>query len=109
MNGQQIIETHKPRMDAVSDTTKLSTSVHPTLVSKRRDLSASSQRPGNSQMPSSQNNWYSQQDIKLKITGIPKSYWTKDVYSAMTHFGTVVRVEMDDIRARDNTAWVDFQ
>jgi RNA-dependent RNA polymerase len=55
-----------------------------------------------------QSNWAVLQEYKIKILGLPKSYWTKAVYKAMSQYGTVVRIEMEP-GSRDNNAWVTFQ
>ncbi|KAF2691528.1 RdRP-domain-containing protein [Lentithecium fluviatile CBS 122367] len=50
--------------------------------------------------------WANDQESKVRVTAIPKGYWTKDVYEALGTFGTIVRIEMDPGRA---AAWVTFQ
>lgn len=52
--------------------------------------------------------WAYQQESKIKLLGLPRSFWTKEVYQAMSRYGNVVRVEMQP-NARDNNAWVVFQ
>jgi hypothetical protein len=52
--------------------------------------------------------WAAQQELKIKITRIPKSCWTYDVYTALSKYGTVVRVEMQP-SSMDATAFVVFQ
>lgn len=44
----------------------------------------------------------------MKVFGIPKYQWTKDVYFAMSSYGNVTRIEMEPGN-RDNGAWVVFQ
>jgi RNA-dependent RNA polymerase len=55
-----------------------------------------------------QSNWAALQEYKIKILGLPKSYWTKAVYKALSQYGTVVRIEMVP-GSQDNSAWVSFQ
>ncbi|KAF2132226.1 RdRP-domain-containing protein [Dothidotthia symphoricarpi CBS 119687] len=49
--------------------------------------------------------WARLQEYKVKVLGIRKSYWTNDVYDAMSQYGTVVRIEIQT-GGRDNNAWV---
>jgi RNA-dependent RNA polymerase len=53
-------------------------------------------------------NWAALQEYKIKILGMPKSYWTKAVHKAMSQYGTVVRIEMSK-GSLDSSAWVTFQ
>jgi RNA-dependent RNA polymerase len=53
-------------------------------------------------------NWAHLQEEKIRLSGIPKQYWTKDLYHAMSSFGTVFRIDMVP-GTRDNTAYVVFR
>ena len=53
-------------------------------------------------------NWAHNQEGKIKLSGIPKNYWTKDVYRTMASFGTVFSIDMVP-GTRDNTAYVIFR
>jgi RNA-dependent RNA polymerase len=68
-------------------------------------------RPSAMQRPitrNEQSNWAVLQEYKIKILGLPRSYWTKGVYKVMSQYGTVVRIEMEP-GSRDSGAWVTFQ
>jgi RNA-dependent RNA polymerase len=53
-------------------------------------------------------NWAALQQDKVKIVGISKSCWTKQVYQAVSQYGTVVRIDVEQ-GSRDNNAYVSFQ
>lgn len=53
-------------------------------------------------------NWAHHQEGKIKLSGIPKNYWTKDVHRTMASFGTVFSIDMVP-GTRDNTAYVIFR
>lgn len=52
--------------------------------------------------------WASQQECKIKLVGMPKTCWTKQVFKALSSYGTIVRIEMQQ-GTLDNNAWVVFQ
>lgn len=52
--------------------------------------------------------WAYQQEQKVKILGMPKTCWTKQVYLALSPYGTVVRIEIQP-GALENTAYATFQ
>jgi RNA-dependent RNA polymerase len=53
-------------------------------------------------------NWAYNQEGKIRLSGIPKNCWTKDVFHAMSAFGTVFRVDMVS-GSQHNTAYVVFR
>jgi RNA-dependent RNA polymerase len=52
--------------------------------------------------------WASEQEEKIKLQGLPKQYWTKDLYETMSRYGNVINIEMGT-GMRHNDAWVIFQ
>jgi RNA-dependent RNA polymerase len=52
--------------------------------------------------------WAHQQELRFKLLGIPKACWTKQVYRALSTYGTVVRIKMLP-GSPDNDAWVVFR
>ncbi|OAL56589.1 RdRP-domain-containing protein, partial [Pyrenochaeta sp. DS3sAY3a] len=48
------------------------------------------------------------QTLKIKISGVPKKYWTEDVHLAMSAYGTVEKIEMEKA-SPNNGAFVIFQ
>jgi RNA-dependent RNA polymerase len=49
-----------------------------------------------------------QQESKIKLLGMPKTCWTKQVFETISQYGTVVRIEMQQ-GYLDNNAWVTFR
>jgi RNA-dependent RNA polymerase len=43
------------------------------------------------------------QESKFKLLGIPKNYWTKEIYQAMSAYGNVFRIEME-VSSRDSSS-----
>lgn len=109
LNGHQINETYKPRTSPIVRQPNPSSPRSPAPRAddcrQRPDGQSASNRP-----PTRNTRGYSveEQEFKVKILGIPKRCWTKDVYFAVSRFGTVTRIEME-IGSRDNNAWVIFQ
>ncbi|KAJ4362196.1 hypothetical protein N0V95_001544 [Ascochyta clinopodiicola] len=108
LNGHQIRETYKPRLSATSSPKKPSPPVTPVAKSPvSRQQSASQYVSDEPRIPAPPPQWALEQELKVKILGIPKRYWTKDVYFAMSKLGMVVQIDMQ-IGSRDNNAWVIF-
>lgn len=119
LNGNSIKETYIAR----SSTTPTPPSERLPIISPPRQATrASPQYGGNrprfnsasqrsSQRPVWRNeaqHWAHHQEVKIKLSGIPKSYWTKDVYDALSSFGSVFRIEIVT-GTRDNSAFVVFR
>lgn len=47
-------------------------------------------------------------ETRMKIYDLPRSYYTKDVYDAMSSYGTVIRIEMSS-RGSSNSASIVFR
>lgn len=113
LNGHHISETYKPRTSITTSRRKSLTSTPPP-TSSAIESNSPHQRPDNryaANRPVTRNtrgHWALEQESKVRIFGIPKNYWTKDVYFAMSGFGTVTRIEMETT-GRDYNAWVMFQ
>ncbi|KAF2176190.1 RdRP-domain-containing protein [Zopfia rhizophila CBS 207.26] len=54
----------------------------------------------------SNQHWTHQQELKVKITCIPRGCWTVDVYHLLSRYGHIFRIEM---QPSDGSAWVNFQ
>lgn len=112
LNDHQISETYTPRR---TTTTPLRSYASPTAASRNNygRNSLSHQNPGRqnaTQRPLTRNsagNWASHQEYKIKLLGIPKSYWTRDVYEALSSHGNIVRIEIQP--GSVNNAWVTFE
>jgi RNA-dependent RNA polymerase len=108
MNGHTISETYTLSGGSATTPPRLYSSPIPT----RRNYGGStpgcqqvSQRPitGNDMM-----HWTDHQEHKIKVLGLPKTCWTKEVCTAMSRYGNVVRVEIEQ-GSRNHNAWVTFQ
>ncbi|UPX13823.1 RNA-directed RNA polymerase [Ascochyta rabiei] len=109
LNGHQIRETYKPRLSAASSSTKPSPTVTTVLKSNIARQQSSSQYVLNrSLISTAPSSWALNQELKVKILGIHKKYWTKDVYFAMSELGTVTKIDIQSC-SRDNNVWVIFQ
>ncbi|EOA81344.1 uncharacterized protein SETTUDRAFT_99344 [Exserohilum turcica Et28A] len=53
-------------------------------------------------------NWAHSQEVKIKLYGIRKNYWTKEVYQAMSRYGNVFKIDMEP-NSRDCNAFVVFR
>jgi RNA-dependent RNA polymerase len=116
LNGQQINETWKPRPNAFTGPAQLPTpmTMSSAKMTSRPLLRAETQHAWDGQTPhNNHSQWASQQESKVRVLCLPKHWWTQDVYHAMSRFGTVVRIEMENGSRnngnRDNNAWVSFQ
>ena len=108
-NGQSIHETYKWRPSTNTSPARSPPPVSPAIRTgsprQRSNAQNVSNRPQTRNIPG---HWAMGQESKVKILGIPKQCWTKDVYFSMSRFGTVVRVDME-VCSRDNNAWVVYQ
>lgn len=108
LNGHQITETYTPRRR--TGTTPPRPYASPPKISMSsygRNTPPRQPPPQRPVLRDGKTNWASQQELKIKLQGIPKVYWTKDVYLALSKYGTIVRIEMDG--GTRNGAWVVFQ
>jgi RNA-dependent RNA polymerase len=109
LNGQQINETWKSRPSALTGSPKLSTSISPDKMADRPLLCADSQHASDGHTPRNYHgHWASQQELKVRVLRLPRRWSTQDVYHAMSRFGTVVRIELED-NSRGKNASVSFQ
>jgi RNA-dependent RNA polymerase len=53
--------------------------------------------------------WAHHQEFKIRLLGIPRTYWTKQVYQALSQYGNVVRIEIIRHDSRTSNAWIVFQ
>ncbi|KAF3040260.1 hypothetical protein E8E12_003541 [Didymella heteroderae] len=106
LNGQQINKTYKPRLRDKASSPKPSTRVSPEICSSSFLQRTYTQNTAS--RPPTCSHWALQQELKVKIFGIPKHHWIKDVYFAMSSHGNVIKVDMEP-GSRDNNAWVVFQ
>lgn len=111
MNGHTISETYTPSGTAATAPPRPHAS--PPTPSRRHysDHATTPTRHLMTQRPivrESAGGWASEQEKKIKLQGLPKRYWTKDVYEAMSRYGNVISIEMKT-GMRDNDAWVIFQ
>lgn len=105
VHSHQINETYKARPSKLKSP-KHSTPLALTKPNNRR--SGGQQTPERSIMKKDGKHWAYSQEQKVKVLGIPKNCWTKDVYEAMKPWGTVVKINMQT-GSSDNNAWVVFR
>ncbi|KAF2030357.1 RdRP-domain-containing protein [Setomelanomma holmii] len=55
-----------------------------------------------------QGHWAYEQEFKIRLSGLPTSYWTRDVFNIMSSYSNITRIDMQK-GMRDNSAWVVFQ
>jgi RNA-dependent RNA polymerase len=119
LNGHSINETYITRPGAIpnppaANSPKTSSTRAVTRGSPQhggnhlRYNSASQRNPQRPILKDGGHNWAHRQEGKIRLSGIPKSYWTKEVYHAMSLYGSVFRIEMIP-GTRDNTAYVVFR
>ena len=114
LNGQHIYETWKPRPSAFAGPAQPPTPMSPAKTTSRSLLRVDTQHASDGQtLRKHHSHWASQQEMKVRILRLPKQWWTQDVYHAMSQFGTVVKIEMENNSRnngnRANNAWVSFQ
>jgi RNA-dependent RNA polymerase len=105
MNGHSISETYTPRgSSAATSPVSPSPSTHTNHRGNVRPRQHALQRPvtRNSQMGENYD-----QEYRIKILGVPKACWTKQIYEVMSQYGNVVRINIDP-NARDNNAFVTY-
>lgn len=104
-DGRQV---YKPKMSSPNSASASNgSSGHSSHVPSRNEPNGSSTL--NRVIPRIGNqNWAYPQELKTKILGIPRGFWTKDVYEKLSGYGTIVRIEMHK-GAMDCCAWVTFQ
>jgi RNA-dependent RNA polymerase len=110
LNGHQITEAYTPRLKFSTTPPRPCTSPPKTNMntsSYGRNTPPRQLVPQRPVLRDGKSNWASQQELKIKLQGIPKAYWTKDVYVALSKYGTIVRIEMEG--GTRNGAWVVFQ
>lgn len=73
--------------------------------SSDQDMQRNRQRP---MLAGGAKNWAHSQEVKIKLYGIRKNYWTKEVYQAMSRYGNVFKIDMEP-NSRDCNAFVVFR
>ncbi|KAI4936303.1 hypothetical protein J4E85_001632 [Alternaria conjuncta] len=119
LNGNSINETYIAR----SSTTPTTPSARSPIISPPRQAtraspqyggnrprynSAGQRSPQRSILRNQTQHWAHYQELKLRLSGLPKSCWTKEVYQVMASFGSVIRIEMVT-GTRDYSAYVVFR
>ncbi|KAF2741259.1 RdRP-domain-containing protein [Polyplosphaeria fusca] len=59
-------------------------------------------------LPKNGGSWPYNQELKLKLSGIPRNSGIKDIYSSLARFGEIMRIDMK-FESKYSTAWVIFQ
>lgn len=54
----------------------------------------------------SSSHWVYMQELKVKVSGLPRGHWTAKIYEELSEFGTIVRIEMG---TEQGCAWVTFE
>jgi len=119
LNGNSINETYiarasttptpSPARSSITSPPRQATRASPRYGGNRpRFNSAGQPSPHRSILRNEAQHWAHRQEVKIKLSGIPKSYWTKDVYDALSSFGSLFRIEMVT-GTRDNSAFVVFR
>ncbi|KAH7402736.1 RNA dependent RNA polymerase-domain-containing protein [Pyrenochaeta sp. MPI-SDFR-AT-0127] len=109
MNGHQINETYTKRSDTTTYQPHNFTKHPPTLGKGHHRRSFGGQRTlGRPLTRDEEKNWAYHQEEKMKLWNLPKNYWTKEIYEALSLYGTIVRIDMQP-GSLDNNAFVTFQ
>jgi hypothetical protein len=110
INGNNIKETFRPRSKAYASSQSSSKSPSPSKGSSRsrHGISGTQDTQAMPLVKRSNDSWALDQDSRLKLVNIPKEYWMKDVYFAVSRYGTVVKIEMI-VGSRGNDAIVILQ
>jgi RNA-dependent RNA polymerase len=108
MNCHTISETYTPSGNSATTPPRPHSSPSPT----RRNYGGGT--PGRQQVVQrpivrySERHWADHQEHKIKVLGLSKTCWTKEVCEGLSHYGNVVKVEMK-LSSRNYNAWVTFQ
>ncbi|KAF1841623.1 RdRP-domain-containing protein [Cucurbitaria berberidis CBS 394.84] len=109
MNGHQINETYTERPVDLASASRHSNPPSPAHGNNQHRNGPGGQRSLHRPLTKDgEKHWAYQQERKIKIIGMPKTFWTKDVYLALSPYGTVVRIEIQQ-GAVDNNAYVTFR
>jgi RNA-dependent RNA polymerase len=111
MNGHSIRETYTPSGSSVTASPRFHTSPSSPTPNQRHHGGNTPSRQHAMQRPVNTNgesNWAALLDYKIKVLGMPKSSWTKQVHQAMFQYGNVVRIEMEP-GSQGSAAYVTFQ
>ncbi|KAF1947306.1 RdRP-domain-containing protein [Clathrospora elynae] len=117
LNGCNITETYTARTSTITSPPRQVTQASPRNGSQdspqnglnQPRYSQGSQRPlPRPIMRDGAQHWAYHQEAKIRVLGLPKGYWTKEVYQALSLYGRVVRVEMVT-GTHSNNAYVVFQ
>lgn len=109
MNSNKISETYTPTRNTattsprsqVLPSTPTRANHHSNTPSRQQTLPKLMTRNGLS-------NWAYEQELKIKTMGMPKMTSTKLVYQAMSRYGNVVRIDVQQ-NSHDCTAYVTFR
>ena len=114
LHGYQTSDTYKSRLSTTTNSPKQSSPI-PSAATTTTNNNNNARQHHKAQYISSRlltsnagSHWALEQELKLKLVGIPKRHWTNDIYFAMSEFGTVMKIDIQ-IGSRDNIAWVIFQ
>ncbi|KAJ4374237.1 hypothetical protein N0V83_002978 [Neocucurbitaria cava] len=109
LNGHNINETYTARLNTLNSPSPHST---PPLSARGRNQqryqSGGQRLTYRPVMKDGDLHWAHRQEMKIKLSGLPKCCWTKDVYSSLSPYGTVVRIDLLP-GSLDNSAYVTFQ
>jgi RNA-dependent RNA polymerase len=108
MNGHTISETYTPSGNSISSSPRpygSPTSTQRNYGGNILGYRAATQRPTtrNGEM-----RWADNQEHTIRILGVPRTCWTKEVYEAMSRYGNVARIEIR-AGAPERNALVTFQ
>ncbi|KAF1913648.1 RNA dependent RNA polymerase-domain-containing protein [Ampelomyces quisqualis] len=109
MNSQKISETYRPPRNNATTPPRSRALPHTLIRTNHR-----SNTPGQQQaLPrtvarNGLDNWAHEQELKIKTMGMPKMSSTKLVYQAMSRYGNVVKIDIQQ-NSHDCTAYVTFR
>ncbi|KAF1834188.1 RdRP-domain-containing protein [Decorospora gaudefroyi] len=109
LNGHSINETYIARPTTITSPSNQVTLTFPGNRNHRQRYSSGGQ--GSLPRPTMRDegqHWAFHQEGKIKLLGIPKDCWTKQVYHALSPYGNVIRVEMET-GSHSNNAYVLLQ
>lgn len=115
LNGHTISETYNPSGRTATNTPRSHTS-SPSYsshsVPTRNNYGGNTPtRQQTTQRPATRNSnmgWAYQEEHKIKVLEMPTTWWTKQVYQALSEYGNVVRIEIQR-NSLDYNAWVTFK
>ncbi|KAL6712313.1 hypothetical protein ACN47E_000190 [Coniothyrium glycines] len=111
LNGHTIHETHTSRVSSVA----IPSPPRQVIKMSSRARNGQSQGNGGSQRTAlrpmtriASDHWSTQQETKIRLLGLPKTYTVKDIHESLSPYGHIIRIEIGSANS-GRCAWVIFQ